>query len=165
MHDSGLLLDTSHVQASSTIWDHVMRNLLGLSGQIFREEAEKKDASSQHARIRVLERLSANTIIVLWQDATRCHYNDQTWIRCRARARGVCALGGEIIRRGDIVYKPRARRHTVANGHAMILASEVAYEHAECGGDKASAFSPPERAEGNLNGGGHGVCQQIRRFT
>lgn len=111
---------------------------------IFCEDAEKIDGSSRHARIRVLERLSETTIIVLWQDATRCYYSDQTWIRCRARSRGVCALGGKTVRRDDIVYKPQARRRTVANGQAMILASEVAYELNECGSEKARALSSLE---------------------
>ncbi|MFM0441381.1 DUF3331 domain-containing protein [Paraburkholderia strydomiana] len=142
-----------------------MRNLLGLPGHVCHEHTETNDALSRHARIRVLERLSANTIVVLWQDATRCHYSDQTWIRCMTRVRGVCALRGEMIRRGDVVYKPQARRRTVANGQAMILASEVAYELAELGSDKASASISSESAERNSNGGGHGVRHQIRRFT
>ncbi|ALK32472.1 DUF3331 domain-containing protein [Burkholderia plantarii] len=152
-------------RSTSAIWDHVMRNLLGLPRQVFDDDTQKNDASSRHARVRVLERVSANTIVVLWQDATRCHYSDQTWIRCMTRVRGVCALRGEIIRRGDVVYKPQALRRTVANGQAMILASEVAYELAELGSDEVSASISSQSAERNSNGGGHGVRHQIRRFT
>ena len=141
MQDNGLLLAKSRGPASSTIWDHIMRNLSGLPERVLHEGAEDTGASSQHARIYVLERLSANTITVLWQDATRCHYSDQTWIRCTALARGICALGGGNIRRGDVVYKPQARRRTVANGQAMLLASEVTHALADCVGAPASHWS------------------------
>lgn len=147
MQNNGILLAQTDGQASLTIWDQVMRNLSGVRVGIFSEDAEKKDGSSRHARIRVLERLSVTMIMVLWQDATRCYYSDQKWIRCRARSRGVCALGGKAIRRDDIVYKPQARRRTVANGQAMILASEVAHELNECGGDKARALISLESTE------------------
>jgi hypothetical protein len=58
----------------------------------------------------------------LWQDATRCRYVDQVWIRCRARVKGRCALSGATIRRDEPVYKPRMRTAIPANASAMILA-------------------------------------------
>jgi hypothetical protein len=80
---------------------------------------------SPHVRVSVIERLSDTSVSVRWRDATRCHYDDQVWISCRARSGGRCALSGAKIRRRDVVYKPRIRSIVPANAKAMILASLV----------------------------------------
>ena len=73
----------------------------------------------------MIERLSATSVAVSWQDATRCRYDEQVWISCRARLKGRCALSGEPIRRDDAIYKPRVRAAMPANAAAMILASVI----------------------------------------
>ncbi|WP_408458481.1 DUF3331 domain-containing protein [Paraburkholderia sediminicola] len=59
------------------------------------------------ALVKVLERRSENSVVILWQDATRCHYGDQIWFRSRSARTGICALSGNAIRSGDAIYRPR----------------------------------------------------------
>ncbi|NPT42766.1 DUF3331 domain-containing protein [Paraburkholderia sp. 1N] len=77
------------------------------------------------ALVRVLERRSENSVVILWQDATRCHYGDQVWFRCRSARTGICALSGNTIGRGDPIYRPRQGHRPPANALAMILASAI----------------------------------------
>jgi len=93
------------------VWEHVINALLPGCQAGAREENRARpvyrltaEARSSHVSLEVIERLSESSIAVLWRDATRCCYVDQVWISCRARVRGCCALTGEKIRRGDLVY-------------------------------------------------------------
>jgi hypothetical protein len=80
-----------------------------------------------HAIATFVERLSERSILVNWCDPTSCHYCDQLWTRRSARSAGYCALTGDIITRGDVVYGPYTRvAHPPANEQAMILASSLA---------------------------------------
>jgi hypothetical protein len=134
-----------------SVWDHVVHGLLpgyrsercggagggaggeagGEAGREATREASRTRrpsrmaayAPSLHVQVEVIERLSATSVAVLWQDATRCRYDDQVWISCRARLKGYCVLTGAVIRRDDLIYKPRVRTTTPANATAMILAS------------------------------------------
>lgn len=113
-----------------SVWDHVTDALLNgyrsdAAGEACRAQPALRGAacaSSSHVQVEVIERLSDTSISVLWQDATRCRYVDQVWIRCRARVKGRCALSGATIRRDEPVYKPRVRTAIPANASAMILA-------------------------------------------
>jgi hypothetical protein len=123
-----------------SVWDHVIRALHSGPGNVARapvraaprarsmavapRHADAQTASC-NAQIEVLERLSARTITILWQDATRCRYVDQVWTRCRARVIGRCAITGVAIARDDIVFKPRSRGLFPGNARAMILASAI----------------------------------------
>jgi len=71
----------------------------------------------------VLERRSRTIATVAWSDPTACRYGEQIWRRCVARKSGICALSGQVIARGDAVYRPRITRHAPQNIDAMILAS------------------------------------------
>ena len=114
------------------VWDHVI-NALNTCRDECQGEAYlaptarcmEKYPPSPHTQIDVMERLSESSVAVLWRDATRGRYGDQVWIVCRARIKGRCALSGAIIRRGDLVYKPRVRSAAPSNAAAMILASVV----------------------------------------
>jgi Domain of unknown function (DUF3331) len=69
-----------------------------------------------------IERRSDRTIAVSWADATFGHYGEQLWIFSIARKTAVCALTGNIVRRGDAVYRPRmTASHVPPNAQAMIL--------------------------------------------
>ncbi len=115
------------------VWDHVIAGLLpGYrsegGSEAFRARRRPNMAAyapSSHIQVEVTERLSDTSVAVLWQDATRCRYDDQVWISCRARLKGYCVLSGAAIRRDDLVYKPRVRTTTPANASAMILASVI----------------------------------------
>jgi len=77
------------------------------------------------AHIRVLERPTSRTAIVTWGDPTSCHYGDQVWRVARASIDGYCALSGQQIRRGDVVYRPSHYRLAPANAGSMMLAACV----------------------------------------
>lgn len=116
----------------ASVWDHVIHGLLpsyrSVGGDASRARRAARMAAcvpSPHVQVEVIERLSDTSVAVLWQDATRCRYDDQVWIVCRARLKGYCALSGTVIRRDDLIYKPRVRASIPANATAMILASVV----------------------------------------
>jgi hypothetical protein len=72
------------------------------------------------ATVTLIERLSATHVVLRWCSCT-CHYGDQTWVCGVARATGVCAVTGHLIRRGDAVYRPQNRsRLPPVNANAMI---------------------------------------------
>ncbi|MFM0418308.1 DUF3331 domain-containing protein [Paraburkholderia aromaticivorans] len=126
-------VEVATVQISrAPVWDYTIRALLtGCCVPANRDYAARlvqwnhARASSSHVLIEVVERLSDSTIAALWQDPTRCRYIDQVWISCQACSRGHCALTGTLIRRGDSIYKPRARGMIPANAEAMIVASVI----------------------------------------
>lgn len=121
--------------AGVSVWNHVIHALRRVersdgegAGEAFLLRPVSRRAAyalSPHVQVEVVERLSETSIAVLWQDATRCRYADQVWISCRARLKGRCALSGAVIRRDDMIYKPRVRASIPANAAAMILASVV----------------------------------------
>jgi len=76
------------------------------------------------ARIEIVERYSDVLVTLSCRDATTGRYGEQLWRLVKARGRGICALSGNPIRRGDPVYRPDARgRHVPANANWMVLAS------------------------------------------
>jgi hypothetical protein len=139
--DSAARLTCADLASSETpgaVWDHVIRALRSRP-DAYRTIGERRTPRSTeraprgseaqvafcNAQIEVLERLSARTITILWQDATRCRYVDQVWTRCRARVIGRCSITGAAIGRNDIVFKPRSRGEFPGNARAMILASAI----------------------------------------
>jgi hypothetical protein len=127
---------TSTRDTTAAVWDHVIRALRARP-EAYRPVGERRGRAPRSARkpdmqtiasnaqIEVLERISPDTITVLWQDATRCRYGDQVWTRCRARVIGRCSITGAAIGRNDIVFKPRSRGDFPGNARAMILASAI----------------------------------------
>jgi hypothetical protein len=79
------------------------------------------------SHVSIVEKLSPTTISIRWSDPCLVHYASQIWSVGIARADAICVLSGEPIRRGDPIYRPRARgSHMPINHHRMILASVVA---------------------------------------
>ncbi|SDG13455.1 DUF3331 domain-containing protein [Paraburkholderia phenazinium] len=123
----------SHYTDRVSVWDHVIHGLLphhcheGAGEPCPTRPASRVAAYglSSHIVVEVIERLSDTSIAVRWQDATRCRYDDQVWISCRARLKGRCALSGLLIRRDDLIYKPRVRSTKPVNAAAMMLASAI----------------------------------------
>jgi hypothetical protein len=83
------------------------------------------DEPKREANIRVLDRPTSRTAIVTWGDPTSCHYGDQVWRVARAARDGLCALSGQQIHRGDVVYRPSHYRPAPANAGSMMLAQCV----------------------------------------
>jgi hypothetical protein len=75
--------------------------------------------------VRVVDRVTAKTVVVYWCDATSCRYGDQVWRMGVTKRRGRCALSGAPINAGDAVYRPRQGRLPPVNAGAMMLAFEV----------------------------------------
>ena len=73
--------------------------------------------------IRVLERPTADTVMISWRDACTGHYGYQKWRLFTTRKRGVCALSGRSIEAGDSVYAPQLLGSTPGNAAAMVLAA------------------------------------------
>jgi hypothetical protein len=85
-------------------------------------------AASQHsdAVITFVERFGAKSISITWRDSTAGRYTEQLWVRRIARSRGVCALTGASIVRGDAVYGPFSRPSSrPRNMSQMILAEQL----------------------------------------
>ncbi|WP_424062459.1 DUF3331 domain-containing protein [Paraburkholderia sp.] len=79
------------------------------------------------SKVTSIERQENASVLVSWCDPTMCHYVDQVWRRVTARNAGYCALTGQPIKRGDAIFKPRARgRNRPVNYDEMILASALA---------------------------------------
>jgi hypothetical protein len=77
-----------------------------------------------HMSIQVVD-CTDSTATIAWHDATLCRYDDQHWIRSTASRRGVCALTGQLIRRGADIFRPARRKSLPANADAMILAESL----------------------------------------
>lgn len=75
--------------------------------------------------VQILDRTTAQTLIVSWCDARTGHYGYQTWRAAAARVPGICVLTGRLIEVGDLVYKPRFVGPAPANADAMICAKSV----------------------------------------
>jgi Domain of unknown function (DUF3331) len=75
--------------------------------------------------VRVIDRPSSVTAIVYWSDAATCHYGYQGWRVATAEKDGYCALSGEPVHRGDLVYRPAQRDPKPRNVDAMILAAAM----------------------------------------
>ncbi len=91
--------------------------------------AEKKQAAAGEYRAAVItfvERFGAKSISITWRDSTAGRYTEQLWVRRIARSRGVCALTGADIVRGDAVYGPFSRPSSrPRNMSQMILADQL----------------------------------------
>ncbi|AXK62940.1 MULTISPECIES: DUF3331 domain-containing protein [Burkholderia] len=73
--------------------------------------------------ISVLERPTADTVMISWCDACTGHYGYQKWRLFTTRKRGVCALSGRPILAGDSVYAPQLLGSAPGNAAAMVLAA------------------------------------------
>ncbi|MBP0589629.1 DUF3331 domain-containing protein [Paraburkholderia sp. LEh10] len=92
------------------------------------ERAQTQAASGKYsgAVITFVERFGAKSISITWRDSTAGRYTEQLWVRRIARSRGVCALTGTVIVRGDAVYGPFSRPSSrPLNMSQMILAKQL----------------------------------------
>jgi len=88
-----------------------------------RKKAQASAGEHSGAVITFVERFGAKSVSITWRDSTAGRYTEQLWVRRIARSRGVCALTGEEIVRGDAVYGPFSRPSSrPRNMSTMILA-------------------------------------------
>ncbi|KWZ33200.1 DUF3331 domain-containing protein [Burkholderia anthina] len=80
----------------------------------------------RRSAIVAVERQTDSSMLVSWSDPTRCRYDEQRWICAKARRLARCALTGQPIRVGDVIYKPQWRgERRPANCREMILAAAL----------------------------------------
>jgi hypothetical protein len=94
----------------------------------FRTHAQREAAgcADAQATVTLVERLSPTSVVLRWCSRYG-HYGDQVWVCRAARSAGICVITGNPIRRGDVVYRPQARRFVeLTNGDAMIHLSAFA---------------------------------------
>jgi hypothetical protein len=112
-------------------WMHIAQSLLQpgpticLNVPYCFDGGDGRDDTLPKAFVRVLERPTETTALVLWRSAARCHYGEQLWIRGVAKRAGSCAVSGQAVKRGDRIYRPRRGRARISNALAVILASFV----------------------------------------
>lgn len=84
-------------------------------------------AASEHsgAVITFVERFGAKSISITWRDSTAGRYTEQLWVRRIARSRGVCALTGAEIVRGDAVYGPFSRPSSRPRNMSQMILAEL----------------------------------------
>lgn len=122
----------SHLASEDDSIPTESRPALGLSPRAARtaklnELHQATSADQYHSKIRAIERQSVTSVLVSWCDPTMCHYVDQVWTRVTARNCGYCALTGERIQKGDLIFKPRGRgQYRPSNCNEMILAAALA---------------------------------------
>ncbi|MBN3756695.1 DUF3331 domain-containing protein [Paraburkholderia sp. Tr-20389] len=89
--------------------------------------AERTQAASEYsgAVITFVERFGAKSISITWRDSTAGRYTEQLWVRRIARSRGVCALTGAEIVRGDAVYGPFSRPSSRPRNMSQMILAEL----------------------------------------
>ncbi|NIF44760.1 DUF3331 domain-containing protein [Burkholderia sp. Tr-862] len=65
-----------------------------------------------------------NGLLVRWSESGRCHYGEQRWRLRVASQAGRCAISGQPIESGELVYRP-VRRPVPVNGDEMIRPAAV----------------------------------------
>jgi len=79
-----------------------------------------------NAVVTFVERIGAKAVSISWRDSTGGNYREQRWVLRAARSRGVCALTGQAIVRGDNIYHPvSGTRGKPSNLSQMIRAEAL----------------------------------------
>jgi hypothetical protein len=83
-----------------------------------------------NAVVTFVERIGAKAVSISWRDSTGGNYREQRWVLRAARTRGVCALTGKAIVRGDNIYHPVSGSGGRPSNLAQMIRAE-ALEHFE----------------------------------
>jgi hypothetical protein len=92
---------------------------------IERAQVQTADGKNSAAVITFVERFGAKSISITWRDSTAGRYTEQLWVRRIARSRGVCALTGANIVRGDAVYGPFSRPSMRPRNVSQMILAEL----------------------------------------
>lgn len=65
-----------------------------------------------------------HALLIRWVESGRCHYGEQRWRLRVALQPGRCAISGQPIEPGELVFRP-VRRPVPANGDEMICPAAV----------------------------------------
>ncbi|TCF96965.1 hypothetical protein BZM26_34470 [Paraburkholderia strydomiana] len=85
------------------------------------------------AAIVLLDRPGRRTATVSWSDPRCCRYGEQLWRLATAKRSGICALSGQGIAAGDVIYHPAKVEPPPANAAAMLATlDELAFTDPTC---------------------------------
>ncbi|WP_373321081.1 DUF3331 domain-containing protein [Paraburkholderia flagellata] len=84
----------------------------------------REESFSGSAYIHIVEWVSDDAVIMRWRDSRSGVYGEQRWVLTLARRSKRCALSGATIRRGDLVFRPAARRRFVASNSQVEILPE-----------------------------------------
>jgi hypothetical protein len=87
--------------------------------------SRKSSEKHRHVSITIRERLTSRTAVVSWSHSQLGCLAEQVWALGRAREADVCALSGEPIKRGDLVFRPRKTQPPAINERAVIAAHHI----------------------------------------
>lgn len=112
-------------------WGHFLDELMIVSKGLEQQSSPRFPTTQVDSRriykpspqlvVHVVERTGPASATVAWSEPS-CRYGYQTWRAVISRVSGICVVSGEIIRRGDMVFRPLARPVPL-NVNAMILES------------------------------------------
>ncbi|MGF6301292.1 MULTISPECIES: DUF3331 domain-containing protein [Paraburkholderia] len=128
---------------ADTAWQRTVGQLdLGCAQQLaarVRHIVDSRGSSSLPVKngdvaIVLLDRPSPRTATVSWSDPRGCKYGEQLWRLETAKRPGICALSGQGIAAGDLIYRPTKVEPPPANAAAMMLATfvELAFTDPSC---------------------------------
>jgi hypothetical protein len=79
----------------------------------------------RNAVVTFVERIGEKAVSISWRDPTGGNYREQRWVQRAARSRGVCALTGKPISRGDSIYHPVSSTRGRPSNLAQMIRSEA----------------------------------------
>jgi hypothetical protein len=80
---------------------------------------------ARNAVVTFVERIGEKAVSISWRDSTGGNYREQRWVMRAARSRGVCALTGKAISRGDIIYHPVSSTRGRPSNLAQMIRAEA----------------------------------------
>ncbi|WP_084753959.1 MULTISPECIES: DUF3331 domain-containing protein [Paraburkholderia] len=125
---------------ADTAWQSTVGQLdLGCAEQLaarVRHIVDSRGSSSLPVKngdvaIALLDRPGPRTVTVSWSDARGCRYGEQLWRLQTAKRCGICALNGQGIAAGDVIYRPTKVDPPPANAAAMMLGTLVEFAFAD----------------------------------
>jgi hypothetical protein len=89
---------------------------------------KSREAVSDYGRnavVTFVERIGEKAVSISWRDSTGGNYREQRWVQRAARSRGVCALTGKAITRGDSIYHPVSSTRGRPSNLAQMIRAEA----------------------------------------
>ena len=79
----------------------------------------------RNAVVTFVERIDARAVSLSWRDSTGGNYREQRWVLRAARTRGICALTGQAIVRGDNIYHPVSGSRGAPSNLAQMIRADA----------------------------------------
>ncbi|WP_052421083.1 DUF3331 domain-containing protein [Paraburkholderia ferrariae] len=89
---------------------------------------KSREAVTEYGRnavVTFVERIGEKAVSISWRDSTGGNYREQRWVLRAARSRGVCALTGKSISRGDFIYHPVSSTRGRPSNLAQMIRAEA----------------------------------------